>query len=168
MLHEILSKFKIKPTSSNMVFKRGQHVASNSVGWCWTNMLASFEQAFTIMFVKGRQNNDDIALSMYRLISNQISTSQQRWVNMWFSGSYEMRHTQFLLLCPFEKQCLKHFCVINLAGKWSQWWKQLGFRQPWYVCWRVCFSPFDTNDPIVYSAVMFFLSVLIYLVLYLC
>ena len=43
MLHEILSKFK-----SNMVFKRGQHVASNNVGWCWTNMLASFEQAFRL------------------------------------------------------------------------------------------------------------------------
>ena len=31
MLDEILSKFKIKPTSSNMVFKRGQHVASNNI-----------------------------------------------------------------------------------------------------------------------------------------
>ena len=48
MLDEILIKLKIKPTSSNMVFKRGQHVASNNVGWCWTNKLASFEQAFTL------------------------------------------------------------------------------------------------------------------------
>ena len=45
MLDEILSKFKIKPTSSNMVSKRGQHVASNNVGWCWTNTLVSFERA---------------------------------------------------------------------------------------------------------------------------
>ena len=29
---KILSKFKLKPTSSNIVFKRGQHVASNNVG----------------------------------------------------------------------------------------------------------------------------------------
>ena len=31
ILDEILSEFKIRPTSSNMVFKRGQHVASNNV-----------------------------------------------------------------------------------------------------------------------------------------
>ena len=28
-----------------MVFERGQHVAFKNVGGCWTNMLASFEQA---------------------------------------------------------------------------------------------------------------------------
>ena len=50
MLDEILSKFKIKPTFSDMVFKRGQHVASNNVGWCWTNMLASFEQALKFIY----------------------------------------------------------------------------------------------------------------------
>ena len=39
MLDEILSKFKIKPTSSNMVFKRGLQCCM---------MLASFEQAFRL------------------------------------------------------------------------------------------------------------------------
>ena len=37
---KILSRFKLKSTSSYMVFKRGQHVISSNVGWCWTNMLA--------------------------------------------------------------------------------------------------------------------------------
>ena len=39
--------FQDYPTSSNIVFKWRQHVVSNNVGCCCSNMLASFEQALS-------------------------------------------------------------------------------------------------------------------------
>ena len=45
---KILGRLKLKSTSCNMMFQWGQHVASNSVRWCWADMLASFEQALTL------------------------------------------------------------------------------------------------------------------------
>ena len=42
---KILSKFKSKPTTSNAMLRRGQNVVSDNGRWCWTNVLASFQQA---------------------------------------------------------------------------------------------------------------------------
>ncbi len=49
---KILSKFKLKPTSSNIVFKRGQHVAPTMLDDVGPTKLASFEQALRIYSLK--------------------------------------------------------------------------------------------------------------------
>ena len=61
-----------------MVFKRGQHVASNNVGWRWTNMLASFEHAFRLQQrdANAKESKDTVLKSddfpLRRLFDNNL------------------------------------------------------------------------------------------------
>ena len=60
MLHENFKQVKLKPTSSNMAFKQGQHIASNNVGpTCWLrlNKLLQLEEAHEPHGMPQLQNN---------------------------------------------------------------------------------------------------------------
>ena len=69
MLHDVGRKFledlnssQHLPILSNMVLERGQHIVSDNVGGCWTNMLASFAQASRPVYsrlLKARSNEDE-------------------------------------------------------------------------------------------------------------
>ena len=96
-----------------MVIKRAQHVAFNNVGWCWSNMLTSFEQAFIQLTVWNSQGYPPCTISDYD--TNCTVAKTWTWICKSCLSVCFLKETQLKFYGLLT--ALKFFCIQSILQK---------------------------------------------------